>query len=188
VTAVRRSFERRRKVGPSGPPIHRQIERAAVDRHTALDDHRDPLRVGNVGERVGVEQDHVGQLAGLDGPEIAIAAEEDGGVQRADANGLERRDAAGDHQLQLAVRLGACRLVGTQHDHTPGGRDQPQVLLRDRRHHLHPRRPRPGRVLFAGRGLESRDGLGFIRVAVDRRVEKLRVLDEAAVALANRQR
>ena len=79
----------------------------AVDDDPALDDDSDALGVLDVGSRIGVEQHEIGELADLDRAEIVELAEEPRRVARGDDDGVGRRDAAGDEQLQLAVDVGA---------------------------------------------------------------------------------
>jgi len=50
-------------------------------------------RVGDIRERVRVDQDEVGQLSLLDRPQIFFAMHEEGGIDRRRLEGLERRHA-----------------------------------------------------------------------------------------------
>src|SRR6185503_10306861 len=79
-------------------------------------------------------------------------------------------------------------LIGAAGDDAAGSVDLANVLLRDRRHDLHPGRPGT-RAKFSGSlGLELvalRDGE---RSRVQRLIEILRMLGETAVVLADRQR
>src|SRR5690625_1108316 len=87
--------------------VHRPpIEEPAVDH-----DVPHALRVADVLERVRVEDDEVGELAGLDRAEVLVEAEVLGAVQRGGADDLERGETALCKRPHLPVRGEAIALA-----------------------------------------------------------------------------
>lgn len=79
------------KVGPAVEP-------------TIGDYGTDPLSVADVRERVGVEKDEIGELAGLDGAERVIEVQDARGVESGGLQGLQRRETGLDEPFELHVQ------------------------------------------------------------------------------------
>ncbi len=100
---------------------------SAVRRHPVrgdlpvLDDQRDPGGVaqhGNIGERVAVDDDEIGELAGADRAEPVLPAQAFGGPSGRGLQGLHRRHPGFDEAFEFAgiFRVTVAAGIGAGHD------------------------------------------------------------------------
>src|SRR6187431_690563 len=80
-----------------------RVELGALVVSAATHDGRDLPRVGNVGARIGLEDDEIGGPTCHDGAELARRPEELRRTRRRRAERLERRQPRLDHPAELVV-------------------------------------------------------------------------------------
>ena len=95
--------------------LHRRDELGRVVADAFLEHEGDFADVGDLRGRISVDDDEVGLLADGDRSDAVGASEVRRAVERADLDGLERRESALDEQLELA-------LVGESGDHAAAAR------------------------------------------------------------------
>ena len=102
---------------PYGSPTARRAkareprQRLSVDQRAVLDDRRHLAQVLDVLQRVGIQDEHVRALAGLERPELGQAPRRDRAVFRSGHNRLGRRHAQFDEPLDGHDRADAVILV-----------------------------------------------------------------------------
>src|SRR6266576_2299460 len=96
-------------------PSDRLDQLARVIAHSLFEHQRDVRDIGNAGRGITVDYHEVGLLVHPNGADAICSAEVRRAVQRADLDCLERRQAALDEQLGLA-------LVGVAGDHATAAR------------------------------------------------------------------
>ena len=74
---------------------------------TVGDDGGDFLRVGDVGEGIGAEEDEVREFACFDGTKAILHTEKFGGIDCGGLQGFERRETGSDEALEFFVEAEA---------------------------------------------------------------------------------
>lgn len=105
--------------------VEEGVESGAAEDVAAKNDGEDFLGVVDVGERIGIEEDEVGDLVGLDGAVSVELAQKFGGIFRGGLQGLHGREAGLDEIREIFVKgraredVGRGR-VGASHDANAG--------------------------------------------------------------------
>ena len=88
-------------------PVQKLVEVGSAVVPAVRDDGADLLRVADVLERVGVEQDQIGELAGVHGAERIRQLQNAHGIECGGPQSFERSEAGLDKPLELDVQAEA---------------------------------------------------------------------------------